>query len=217
MTGPLTERSGRLLAVLGLGLALSACAGAPAAYEQAYSVVPTAAPTPPTRPATQVLPVLQVAEVEAPAWLDSSRYLYRLDYRDPEALRYYGQARWAAAPAQMLRAAAVAALERSGDWQAVLTRGEAQGRFRLELRLQSFALEFSGPEQGDADLSFTATLVDARGFTVLAQRAFQQRVALPQIGPQGGAAAMAKATAASMAELSSWAAAVARESLARKH
>ncbi|MGC9239586.1 MAG: ABC-type transport auxiliary lipoprotein family protein [Acidithiobacillus sp.] len=209
----LNGRRGRLLTMTLLSLALSACAGGPAVYEQAYSVLPAAASAPTSRPPTQVLPVLQVAEVEAPAWLDSSRYLYRLDYRDPEALRYYGQARWAAAPAQMLRAAAVTTLEQSGDWQAVLTRGDAQKRFRLELRLQNFVLNFSGPDRGEAELAYTATLVDARSYAVVAQREFLQRVPLKQIGPQGGAAAMTQATATSMAELRSWAAAAARQSM----
>ncbi|MCY0871916.1 MULTISPECIES: ABC-type transport auxiliary lipoprotein family protein [Acidithiobacillus] len=208
--------AGRVVGAVLLTLTLSACAGSPALYQQAYSVVPVAAyATPTSRPETQVLPVLQVAEVEAPAWLDSSHYLYRLDYRDPEALRYYGDARWAAAPAQMLRAAAVTSLEQSGDWQAVLTRGEAKKRFRLELRLQNFMLNFSGPDSGQAELAYTATLVDTQSFSVVAQREFLQRVPLRQIGPQGGAAAMAEATAASMAQLRSWAAAAARQSLAQ--
>jgi cholesterol transport system auxiliary component len=49
------------------------------------------------------LPPIALADIDAGGALDSSAMLYRLGYADANQLRPYAQARWTAAPAQLVR------------------------------------------------------------------------------------------------------------------
>ncbi len=197
-----------LLAVL----ALSACAPE-APWRQPYGLAPASAVAPSARhgnaPAGPRLPVLDLGTVEAPSWLNSTRYQYRLQYQDPQAIRYYATARWEAPPGQMLQVVLAHDLRTSRRWRAILTGEDGQAKLVLAVRLHHFLLHFSGPARGNAEVGVTATLMKVADYQVLAQKDFFCSVPMKSISPAGGAAAMAGASRKIARHVAAWAAATA--------
>ncbi|MDD3760061.1 MAG: ABC-type transport auxiliary lipoprotein family protein [Acidithiobacillus sp.] len=190
-------------ALASTSLALAACASAPA-WQQPYAL--TAAPD--TQPVRQhQAGVLRLEAVTAPSWLAGEEYLYRLQYASPQALRPYNDARWAAAPGQMLTLLLSQRLRQQGDWRAVLGPAQA-GRpaLLLQLGLQDFTVHYSNATAGEAQISCTATLLAARGYRVLAQKSFAVQAPLPSTGPAAGATAMNRAAQELVAQIGDWAA-----------
>ncbi|WP_308387898.1 ABC-type transport auxiliary lipoprotein family protein [Acidithiobacillus sp. AMEEHan] len=190
-------------ALAAVGLALAACASAPA-WQQPYALtaVPHSQPT-----GQHQAGVLRLEAVTAPSWLAGEEYLYRLQYADPQALRPYNDARWAAAPGQMLTLLLSQRLRQQGTWRAVLGPAQAgHPELLLQLGLQDFSVHYVSATAGEAQISCTATLLAAQGYRVLAQKSFAVQAPLPRVGPAGGAMAMNRAAQDLVTQIGAWAA-----------
>ena len=192
-------------ALAAASLALAACASAPA-WEQPYTLN-AAQLTHGVVVAQSRAGVLRLEAVTAPSWLAGEQYLYRLQYANPQALRPYRGARWASAPGQMLTTLLSQRLRQQGDWRAVLGPSQAgHPALLLQLGLQNFTVDFSSATTGMAQISCTATLLEAQGYHVLAQQSFTAQAPLQVIGPAGGAAAMNQAAQDLVMQIGGWAA-----------
>jgi len=102
---------------------------------------------------------LLVAEVAAPAWLDSQAIQYRLAYHDSAQTHSYANSRWAAAPAALLTQrirSRIAAVTHSG----VVSAGDGvRADYALRLELEEFAQVFDTVEQSRAVVRLRASLV----------------------------------------------------------
>jgi len=153
------------------------------------------------------LPPLVLAEVAAPAALDSTAVLYRLGYADANLLQPYGQARWSMPPAQLLRQTLRSAL---GARRAVLPANEGvqypAGSVVLRLELEEFSQLFDTAQSSHGLLRLRATLTQTAtgGELLLAQRMVV--VSSPADSPDaaGGVRALAAAAAAAVTQLDDW-------------
>lgn len=194
--GPALAAALLLLAVLG-GCALPAKPQRPALYDFGPGPLSAVAPVPTRKPA------LVLAEVEAPAALDSSALLYRLGYADVQQLRPYAQARWSMPPAQLLRQRLREAL---GRQRPVLGAGEGGATLLLRVELEEFSQLFESPERSQGLVRLSASLVEtATGREqLLAQTSVvAQRPAASADAP-GGVRALTEAADAAVQQLVGW-------------
>jgi cholesterol transport system auxiliary component len=153
------------------------------------------------------LPVLMLAEVEAPASLDSTAVLYRLAYSDPQQVRPYAQARWSMPPAQLLRQRL---RETLGQQRVVLQPGEGVSSsapaLTLRVALEEFSQLFETADKSAGLLRLRATLSQGSGGgeRVLAQRSFVVQRDSASADAAGGVRALTGATDAVIADLDQW-------------
>lgn len=216
MNGRHFWRSGAMLSAV---LLLSACATT-SPWRVPYSIVPASATGPSAastlqgRTAAAILPVLRLAPVTAPEWLQGHDFHYRLLYENPQQALYYRDARWVGTPAQMMGDLLQGQLMDGGQWQAVLApTSTGKAKLLLQVRLNDFTLDFSAPRQGVAQVAGEATLVDAQNYRVLGQQRFAFRAPTIPANPDGGALAMTRAGRAFAKAVSQWAERVARHSM----
>lgn len=175
------------LVVLALTLAACAAPGRGRDDRAAYDLGPSPAPIAPVPTAVGL-----VLDVRLPAWLDTPAIAYRLAYAEPQRLRHYTQARWAAPPAALLQQRLRQSL--------ALAAGGAPCTLRVEL--DAFSQIFDTP---------TASRVELRGEALLLVRK-REALRLPiriehpasPADAAGGAAAFAAAGDALAATLAGW-------------
>lgn len=167
----------------------------------------TAAPAVPAAP----LSPLVLAEIEVTGAFDGTAVLYRLGYADANQLRPYGQARWSAQPAQLVRLRVRDQLSRTRvvldpSDSGVLARTGGSAPRVLRLDLEEFSHLFEAPDRSSGLVRLRATLMDntPAGEKLLGQRSIVvQRPAATQDAP-GGVRALAAAVDAAAGELSQW-------------
>lgn len=193
---------GAPLAVL-LAAALSACGTAPTQRTAVYDFGPGATqPVPSSRMAP--LPPLLLAEVETSAAIEGSAVQYRLAYADAQQLRPYAQARWAMAPAQLLRQRLRALL---GQRRAVLSPADAvtPGTLALRLELEEFSHFFATPASSSALVRVRATASRTGAPPKpLAQTSFVVQQPATSADAAGGVQALALASDTVVAQLDQW-------------
>jgi cholesterol transport system auxiliary component len=148
-------------------------------------------------------PVL--AEFSAPAWLDSTAIVYRLAYDDASQLRSYAHSRWVAAPASLLA-------QRLGERLPAAFRpgGVADepktpvARQLLRVELEEFSQVFDTPQKSHALLRARATLFDARGQRLVAQRIFEVQRPADSPDALGAAHGLREAGNEFLADLVHW-------------
>jgi cholesterol transport system auxiliary component len=153
------------------------------------------------------LPPLVLAEVAAPAALETTAVLYRLGYADAHLLQPYAQARWSMPPAQLLRQQVRSALSAR---RAVVPANDGvapgAGTMVLRLELEEFSQLFDSAQKSHGLLRLRATLTQTApgGEALLAQR--MVLVSAPAATPDaaGGVRAMAAAAAAAVTQLDDW-------------
>jgi cholesterol transport system auxiliary component len=157
--------------------------------------------------ATPALPALVLADVEAPASLETTAVLYRLAYSDAQQLRPYAQARWSMAPAQLVRQRV---RETLGRQRAVLLQHEGVGTgvptLTLRVALEEFSQLFDASEHSAGLVRMRATLSQsgAAGERLVAQRSFVVQRDSSSADALGGVRALTTATDAAVAELDLW-------------
>jgi cholesterol transport system auxiliary component len=137
--------------------------------------------------------------------------LYRLGYADAHQLRPYAQARWTAAPAQLVRQRVREQLSQrrvvlnTGEGAALLRSGGVAPRV-LRLELEEFSHLFESPTQSVGVVRLRATLAEntPSGEKLLAQRVVIVQRPAPTADAPGGVRALAAATDAAAEELSQW-------------
>ena len=148
--------------------------------------------------------ILQVAQISVPDWLSGNAMFYRLDYRNDDRLAAYGQSDWIAPPASLLEPILRRALA-GGGWRAVVgPRNPATADASLQLRIDDFSQAFAQPGSSKGVLDATATLIDSRSDSVLAQKHFHVEVAAATPDAEGGARALADASRKFAAQLQTW-------------
>ena len=198
-----TSKAPRLAALLPAVVLLGGCGIGPQVKE-----LPASYDLGPQRAYVQENPriraVLLLPGVSAPAWLDSSGIIYRLNYHDAARPRAYANSRWSASPAQLLTQRirsrfAAAAL-------GVVTGGDgARADYALRVELEDFSQSFDAPNQSRAAVRARATLVDLASHALHAQRTFAlERPARPDAA--GAVTALAETSDALIEELLGWAA-----------
>jgi cholesterol transport system auxiliary component len=161
----------------------------------------------PATTAAPTLPALVLADVEAPASLETTAVLYRLAYSDAQQLRPYAQARWSMAPAQLVRQRV---RETLGQQRAVLLQHDGVGTgvptLTLRVALEEFSQLFDAAEHSAGLVRMRATLSQsgAGGERLVAQRSFVVQRDSASADALGGVRALTDATDAAIAELGQW-------------
>lgn len=161
----------------------------------------------PATTAAPALPPVVLAEVEAPASLETTAVLYRLAYSDAQQLRPYAQARWSMPPAQLVRQRV---RETLGQRRAVLLQHEGVGTglptLILRVTLEEFSQLFDAAEHSAGLVRLRATLSQSGvgGERLVAQRSFVVQRDSASADALGGVRALTTATDAAIAELELW-------------
>lgn len=147
------------------------------------------------------LPPLGVEEVSAPAWLDRSSIVFRLDYANAQQPRVYSQSRWAAPPPQLIEQRLKARIAQAGG--AVLPVSEASGNAPvLRIEVNEFAQVFAAPQKSVGHVGMRASLFDDRN--LIAQKTFVRQSPAPSPDAAGGAKALAAASDAAISDIIVW-------------
>jgi cholesterol transport system auxiliary component len=143
-------------------------------------------------------PTLIVNPTHAAAGYDSQRILY---VRMPHQLEYYAHSEWIDTPARMLTPLIVAAIERSGGYQAVvLTPSAAVGELRLDTEIVRLQHEYDN-QPGRVRFTLRAYIVDTKSRQVLGWREFDEVVDVQNADPYGVVVASNQAVRAVLEKL----------------
>jgi cholesterol transport system auxiliary component len=152
-----------------------------------------------------------LADIETSSTFDGSALLYRLGYADAHQLRPYANARWSAAPAQLIRQRLREQLGQSGpvldlSESAALARSAGAMPRVLRIELEEFSQLFDSPTQSWGLLRLRASLFEngAAGEKLIGQRNIVKREPAPSADAAGAVRALAAATDAAAAEISQW-------------
>jgi cholesterol transport system auxiliary component len=141
---------------------------------------------------------VHVQKMEAPEWLDRRDMLYRLAYRNAQALEPYAFSRWAGTPPSML------ALRMR---QAFGTAAPHEARCTLHVSLQEFSQVFSGEQASRAVLEAAAVVHELGGEKRRAFLPLRLERDTPTPGAAGGAAAFSALADELTARIGDWIAA----------
>lgn len=186
----------RLSAVLLLSAALAGCAS-----DAPRSTLLDLGPVRTQQAASTTLPAISLADVQAPAWLDSQMMFYRLDYANDLQPRAYSASRWTMPPAQLFAQRLKASLSRAGGTVIAASDG-AINVPTLRLEVDEFSQHFESASKSNGEVAIRASLFDGR--VLRAQKLFVQKVAATSADAQGGAAALAAASDAIIVDMSTW-------------
>ena len=151
--------------------------------------------------ASNNLPAVSVAEIHAPAWLDSQMMYYRLDYANDLQPRAYANSRWTMPPAQLFVQRFKSGWSRSGGVVIAAADGAINVPI-LRLEADEFSQHFESAGKSYGEVAVRASLFDGR--ILRAQKMFVQRVPASTADAQGGAAALAAASDAVITDMSTW-------------
>lgn len=189
-----------LMLALPVLLLLGGCAVGDKRDEQTlYDLGPLPAAS--ATPAGKRFPALAVAEISAPAWMDSSRMVYRLHYDNPLEARTYAQARWTMAPSRLLLQRVKAGLAQSGI--AVLSTGDGAAELpQLRIDVDDFSQIFESGANNHARVMLRASVLQDR--RLLAQRSFTAKAKAPSADAAGGVRALADASDLAIRDMILW-------------
>lgn len=151
--------------------------------------------------ALPALPPVSIAAVQVPVWLDSSMMFYRLNYANAQQPRPYAQARWTMTPAQLLTQYLKARIAQAGGIALAASDGAVDVPV-LRIEADDFSQHFASPSESTGQVALRASLY--RGRTLLAQRSFVRQSPSGSADAAGGAAALASASDAAIADIILW-------------
>lgn len=190
-----------------LALCLLALGGCGAASRQ--NIVPRHYTLgPPAPAATQTAshsngPILRIAHIEMPAWLQGTGLYYRLAYRNGAVIAAYANSDWAAPPAGMLEQRLRDALA-NGGWRGIVgPASTTPADFTLQVNVDDFSQVFTAPGKSFGVLDATVTL-DGANDALVAQRHFHFRAAAPTADAAGGVKALDAASRDFARQLRDW-------------
>lgn len=187
-------------------LTLGACSAPRGVTTAVYDFGPgVVEPQPQNRMAP--LPVLVLADLQAPPALEGTAVLYRLHYTDGQLLRPYAQARWSMPPAQLLRQQMRTALSAQRPVLNVNEGGPSPaGALVLRMELEEFSQMFDSPQTSRGVLRMRATLLRAgpAGESLVAQRTVVASSPAPTPDAAGGVRALTMAAQSAITQLDDW-------------
>jgi cholesterol transport system auxiliary component len=154
-----------------------------------------------TGSALPVLSPVRVAEVNAPAWLDSTQMIYRLAYSNDQQLRSYAHSRWAMPPARLFEQRLKARIAQAGGVVVSALDGAANLP-TVRIDAEDFSQVFDHPTHGNAQVTVRASLM--HGSRLTAQKTFVRHYPAPSADARGGAAALAAASDAVITDMMLW-------------
>jgi cholesterol transport system auxiliary component len=152
-------------------------------------------------PALPPLPPLSIAAVQVPAWLDSNMMYYRLHYANSLQPRPYSQARWTMPPGQLLTQQLKSRITQAGGVALSASDGAVDVPV-LRIEADDFTQHFDSASQSVGQVALRASVY--RGRTLVAQRSFMRQAPAPNADASGGAAALAAASDAVIADIIVW-------------
>ena len=147
---------------------------------------------------------LLVADVAAPAWLDSTAIHYRLAYHDLAQSYAYASNRWAASPAVLLTQRIRSRIAGISDEGVVSAADGARTDYTLRLELEEFTQVFDTIDQSRAVIKLRASLIETRSRSVLAQRIFDIERTAPTANAAGAVRALTEAGDKLIGNLIAW-------------
>ena len=147
------------------------------------------------------LPPLSIAEIQIPAWLDSTHIYYRLNYANGQQPRPYAHARWTMTPAQLLLQRLKARIAQAGGIGLAASHGAANIPV-LRIEADDFTQTFDAPAQSNAQVILRASVF--RGRTLVAHQNFIRQAPSPTADAAGGAQALAAASDAAITDMILW-------------
>ncbi|AZP11595.1 ABC transporter [Undibacterium parvum] len=193
----LSPRLAKLCLSLSMATLLQACAGSATAprFNYDFGALPISSL------ASNAKIAISLADVSAPATLDSNAMLYRLDYDNAQMLRPYAQHRWSMPPAQLMTQRIKARMA-TADATVVSVADGVSDLPILKIDLDEFTQIFSSASQSHAQISLRATLVKRN--KLIAQRYFSLATKSDSADAPGGAKAMQIAVDSSISEIMLW-------------
>ncbi|MBK4736464.1 ABC-type transport auxiliary lipoprotein family protein [Noviherbaspirillum pedocola] len=157
----------------------------------------------PAQPQTSMtsLPPVALADADAPAWLDAPLMVYRLAYTDPRQPRAYAQSRWSMPPPDLLTQRLKTRLVQAGGTVLAPNSGVA-GAPVLRLEVDEFEQVFDRPDASRVRISARLSALDGR--RLIGQKSFVRELPAPSADAAGGAAALATAADATIADMLAW-------------
>ena len=147
------------------------------------------------------LPAVIVAEVNAPAWLDSGRMIYRLTYANDQQMRSYAQSRWVMPPAKLFEQRLKARITQAGG--VVLSAGDGATKLPLiKIDAEEFIQVFGSATESTAHVTMRVSLLRDR--SLIAQKTFSKQSLASSADAAGGAKAIASACDALIDDVMAW-------------
>ncbi|HET7307017.1 MAG TPA: ABC-type transport auxiliary lipoprotein family protein [Gammaproteobacteria bacterium] len=150
-------------------------------------------------------PVLRIAGIEAPHWLDSASMYYRLAYQNSAKVAAYSRSDWVSPPPVQILSLLEDVLAASGNYKAVLGPSDiSNADVTLRIELGDFEQVFTSQNQSAGVLDATVTVVDNRAGKIAAQRHFHIEKPAPSADAAGGVKALGEASQAFATEVRDW-------------
>ncbi len=195
----------RALALTLVGVLLAACSLGPATKDVPATYDFGAPRNPPA--GLKIRASLLVQSIAAPAWLDTSAVVYRLNYQDAARQQIYAQSRWAAPPASLLAQRLRARLAAASVGGVVTIADNARADYALRIELDDFSQVFDSLNVSRAVVAARASLVDTAKRTLVAQKSFSIERAAATANAEGGVRALAAAGDELIEAVAAWTAA----------
>lgn len=148
--------------------------------------------------------MIQVANISAPAWLDTQAIRYRLAYHDPARIYTYAGSRWNAPPAELLT-------ERFRQYFATRNininsqnKEHAPTGYLLKIDLGEFTQIFNAPDSSEVVVQLHATLYEPTSRLPVAQQNFSGRQAAQTADAAGAVTAFILVSDSLLDELVQW-------------
>lgn len=147
------------------------------------------------------LPILIINTPNAAAGFDTRRMMYT---RNLHQLEYFARNEWVDTPANMLQPLLVSAIEKTGDFSAVLPkRNLVKSELRLESEIVRLIHTFNN-KLSQVQFTLRATMIDNATGQVIAYREFDERVNATTDNPIGGVIAANQAVNTVLEKLSTF-------------
>ncbi len=177
---------------------LGGCALTRAESATLYDLGPLRAKQGATLPA---LPPISIADIQAPAWLDSTMLFFRLNYANDQQPRPYAQARWSMAPGQLLLQHLKSRIAQAGGVALPASDGAINIPV-LRVEMDEFTQHFDAPGHSAGHVALRASLY--KGRLLIAQKSFIRQAPAPSADAAGGAKALSVASDAAIVDLILW-------------
>jgi cholesterol transport system auxiliary component len=147
---------------------------------------------------------LCIAEISAPAWLESPSMTYRLAYADVQQPRPYSGSRWAMPPTQLFGQLLKSRMAQGGP---VLSETDCAGNLLLlRIEVDDFTQIFDTPAQSRVQIALRASVFQGR--VLLAQKNFLEQDAAQSPDAASGAKALLAASETLTGKMMAWLAAL---------
>jgi cholesterol transport system auxiliary component len=146
--------------------------------------------------------VLQIPNISAPEWLESTAIQYRLAFRDPQAVYTYATGRWLAPPNSLLTSRVKSLL---GGGAGIASPADAiRTGCVVRVELEDFSQTFDSEKSSHVTARARASLVVNEGKSLIAQQTFGGDRPAPSADLSGGVTALGASGDALAGDIVKW-------------